>query len=394
LKTATQIEAAIRNRLERTWARDIEMSAPSWPHQFPLGAPSKSDLENDWQTYQQAIRMLKDWKSSRGATVTLITEPRRVFSTTQDIPTHARVEDSHAAAHILDGGPSGPWAKRLDRAEVRHQTIASAFPSATGIARILQAADTWDDTEFHLLLQVARWFEENASHAVGLTPRQVPIPGVHAKWLNTSGPHLLALTGLPALGLAGNHPPRIHFTYLDPGHLAAAGRAHDSATVGDAFTPAYPPKVVVISENKDTAIHFMPVPGGIAVEGNGFGGKTAAAFRWLTEAPHLYYWGDIDCHGYEILNGWRADGVPVDSILMDSATYEAYEQYGTSDSGNGHLQAGERKTLLHLTGAERAMYERLTDPLFTGHRRIEQERIPLTVAATAVMRALLAPSKR
>ncbi|MFD0632371.1 Wadjet anti-phage system protein JetD domain-containing protein [Catenulispora yoronensis] len=187
------------------------------------------------------------------------------------------------------------------------------------------------------------------------------------------------------------HPSRIHFTYLDPDYRASGARIHDSATVGDAFTPPYEPHIVIISENKDTAIHFPPLPGGIAVEGDGFGGKTAAAFDWLTGARHLLYWGDIDAHGFEILNGWRDDGVLVTSILMDQDTYEAYEPFGTSTDRNGKLlKADAPKALAHLTDAERVVYENLLSPALPGHRRIEQERIPLHDAHAAVLRAVAA----
>ncbi|MGW6443253.1 hypothetical protein [Lentzea sp. NPDC055074] len=62
---------------------------------------------------------------------------------------------------------------------------------------------------------------------------------------------------------------------------------------------------MIISEYKDTAIHFPPLPGG------------------------------IDAHGYEILNGWRGDGVPAQSILVDPATHDAFEPCGTNCDRNG-----------------------------------------------------------
>jgi hypothetical protein len=39
----------------------------------------------------------------------------------------------------------------------------------------------------------------------------------------------------------------------------------------------------------------------------------------------------------------------------------------------------------HLTEAERALYHRLISPDWTGHRRVEQERIPLSVALEQVL---------
>jgi len=165
---------------------------------------------------------------------------------------------------------------------------------------------------------------------------------------------------------------------------------HDSATVGDAFTPAYVPAVVVISENKDTAIHFLPLAGGISVEGVGKGCKTVAAFPWIRDAPLVVYWGDIDRDGYEILDGYRVDfDRDINSILMDPETYDAYEQFGTDHDKYGNaIAAGSPKPVTRLHDDERAVYLRVLDDQRTGHRRLEQERIPLSRALEAVQRRL------
>ncbi|UQS25188.1 DUF2220 family protein [Amycolatopsis thermalba] len=378
MKTPADVLGDIRRRLDRTWAGDVAGATTSWPHRFALGTTTKTQLEAGWQTiYQPRIRQWRDW--ARGRPVRLHTQQKRVYTTTQDIPTHLEIVDVGSAAAVVGDG----WERRLAKARAHLTRVTTHFPAAADPALVIRTANRYEDTDFELLLTVAAWFQ--AHDASGYTPRQVPIPGVHSKWLNTHQPLILALTGRDSLGLLPKHPARIHFSYLDPTYQASGARRHDSATVGDSVTPAYAPTVVIISENKDTAIHFPPITGGIAVEGGGFGGKTAAAFPWLTAAPHLYYWGDIDAHGYEILNGWRDDGVPVASILMDTTTYDTYEPYGTNTDQRGQrLEPGSPKSLPHLTPDERAVYERLTDPMFRGYRRIEQERIPLHTAASVV----------
>jgi hypothetical protein len=378
MKTPTDILTDIRRRLDRTWAGDLTGATTSWPYRFPLGTTTKTELEAGWRTtYQPLIRQWRDWAGAHP--VQLHSQPKRVYTTTQNIPTHVEVADLGTAADMAGGS----WSTRLTRARERIHMVNSRFPDIPGLTRLIRGTDGYPDVDFALLLTVADWFKTN--NAAGHTPRQVPILGVHAKWLNTHQPHILLLTGRDTLGLLPRHPARIHFTYLDPAYLATGARRHDSATVGDTFTPPYQPSVVVISENKDTAIHFPPTAGGIAVEGAGFGGKTAAAFPWLTKAPHLYYWGDIDAHGYEILNGWREDGVHVTSVLMDLTTYDTYAHYGTNTDQNGiRLKPGSRKSLLCLTPDEHTVYQRLLDPSFPGHRRIEQERIPLHAAAEAI----------
>jgi hypothetical protein len=73
----------------------------------------------------------------------------------------------------------------------------------------------------------------------------------------------------------------------------------------------------------------------------GHGGATGASFPWLRKCPNLFYWGDIGAAGFEILDGFRAAGLAVTSVLMDLPTYERYEQFGTSTDarGNSHRNA-------------------------------------------------------
>jgi hypothetical protein len=242
------------------------------------------------------------------------------------------------------------------------------------------------DLDFELLCRAADWFATRSG--AGLTPRQVPVEGLHAKWLNTRQ-HLVArLAGRDGLDLLPPHPARIHFTYLDPTHRASAGRVHDSATVGDATTLAYRPSIVVISENKDTAIHFPPIPGAVSIEGVGRGGATLAAFDWVRDADCLIYWGDMDADGLEILDGFRAAGLAARSLFMDVDSYTRWSRYGTNLDPKGQpLKVRTPAATRYLTDAEHELYLLLCDPSFTGHRRVEQERIPLAVAASAVLRA-------
>jgi hypothetical protein len=227
------------------------------------------------------------------------------------------------------------------------------------------------------------WF---ATHdATGLTPRQVPIEGLHAKWLNTRQSLVRELAGVADLRLQPRHPARIHFTYLDPAYRCTGRRVHDSATIGDPMTLPYRPRVVVISENKDTAIRFPELKGGISVEGVGRGGSTAAAFDWIVSAAAVFYWGDMDADGLEILDGFRAAGIPAVSILMNPDAYQRWRRFGTNIDPRGRpLEPREPRQVPHLTHDESRLYHHLVSPEWSGPRRIEQERIPLTEAARAL----------
>lgn len=382
MKTPEQVQDDITRRLARTWAGTITgTDSTSWPHQFPLGQPTATELSNGYGSVFEAVGAWRAWAALHSLTLTFRT--RRVHATDQDLPTHLHVPDIDTAARLV----GQDWSERLAQARNRHAVLTGRYPHVAQSGQVLAHVGMLSDVDFDLLCRAADWFA--TGNARGLTPRQVPIEGLHAKWLNTRHALVQELAGIADLGLLPAHPARIHFTYLDPDHRARDGRVHDSATVGDAVDLAYEPQVVIISENKDTAVHFPELRGGIAVEGMGRGGATAAAFDWLRNAPHLFYWGDMDADGLEILDGFRAAGVPAHSLLMDPDAYDAWERYGTNLDVRGRpLQGRPPRPVPHLTPAETQLYHQLTSASWTRHRRIEQERIPLEVATSSLSAAV------
>ena len=386
MKTPEQVLVDIERRLARTWADTVTLDAQpgkpagerAWPHPFPLGQPTSADLA---QRFSSVVTQVGAWRTwAREHHVDLTVRARRVVGTDQELPTHVHVPDIDTAARLC----GGDWTGRLGRGRHRAAVLAARYPHVAGSGRVLAAVEALSDVDFDLLCRAADWFA--TGDARGLTPRQVPIEGLHAKWLNARHALVRELAALGDLGLLPPHPARIHFTYLDPDYRASGGRVHDSATVGDRVTLPYEPQVVVISENKDTAIHFPAVPGGIAVEGVGRGGATAARFLWITEVQDVFYWGDMDADGLEILDGFRAAGIRARSVLMDPLAYETWERCGTNvDVRSRPLEARAPRPVPHLTASESELYNQLISPTWTRHRRIEQERIPLAVAVQEVM---------
>jgi len=381
MKTPAEATADIKRRLANGWNSDLAGVEAAFPHDFPLGRPSADQLRHDYSSVHALTVEWQRWSAQHGVELTY-TNRLSAGGTRQLVPTHVRVDSIDRAAAIVGDG----WPARLARGRRRFQVLVNGYPALTDTGHLLRKVDGYSDVDFDLLQTVADWFAEDPTRARGVTPRQVPIPGVHAKWLQAHEWAVCAMTGIEDLQLLARHPSRIHFTYLDPDHRASGRRVHDSATVGDSFEPAYPPRVVVISENKDTAIHFPPLAGAISVEGVGRGGKTPASFSWLSEAPLVVYWGDMDRDGYEILDGYRADfGRDLESVLMDEPTYATYERFGTDTDQRGvSLAPGSRRPVPLLRPSELAVYDRLTDPEHRGHRRVEQERIPLDVALACV----------
>ena len=83
----------------------------------------------------------------------------------------------------------------------------------------------------------------------------------------------------------------------------------------------------------------------MVIFGLGYGVQTLASVPWL-QSKKLYYWGDIDTHGFAILHHSRAIFPEAQLFLMDRETLLApRELWGTET--NCFLGA-----LSHLSGAE------------------------------------------
>lgn len=380
MKTPSKAAADIGTRLAARWHLTAAgHDDDGWPARIPLGPPGKTALETGFETARTWARDWEDWAAARD--VTLDWANRTVRGTIQQMPTHLLVPDAGTAARLC--GPD--WTRRLARGRARAATLRREFALDTP-EKIIRAADAKDDTDFALLLAAGHWFARH--EAAGLTPRQVPLPGFHAKWLDSNEPLVRILAGKDDLGLI-RRPARIHFTYLDPDHRAGRARRHDSLTIGDMSAPAYEPDTVLILENKDTALYFPQIPGVIAVEGDGRkAAGVLAAVPWVRSCPRVIYWGDIDSAGLEIVNDLRKTGVRARTILMDYAAYETYEQYGARTDEKGRpLPCRPRRNLPLLTPGEELMYLHLTDPDWDRARRVEQERIPFDAALRELARA-------
>lgn len=121
---------------------------------------------------------------------------------------------------------------------------------------------------------------------------------------------------------------------------------------------------VFIIENLTTFLTFPNLPDSIAIWGNGFAVTLLGGTDWL-QPKQLYYWGDLDAHGFLILDQCRRQFPHTQSLLMDRATFDAHK----------HLAGkGETTSLVelpYLTAEEQALFHLLNQNGW----RVEQERL-------------------
>ncbi len=257
--------------------------------------------------------------------------------------------------------------------------------------RALELAEDWPR-----LLEIVAWLRRHPRPGVYL--RQVDIPGVHSKFIEGHRPVLAELFDLAlppaaidatASGAGGfcrrygfrDKPVRLRFRILDP-KLApfATGTDQDLAVPHDTFARLnLPVKRVFITENEINFLAFPPVPESLVVFGAGYGFDTLAEAAWLRERD-IHYWGDIDTHGFAILDQLRACFPAARSFLMDRDTLLAHrEQWGAEAQP-------ERRDLHRLRGEERALYDDLRRNRWGDRVRLEQERIGFERVASVLGR--------
>lgn len=89
---------------------------------------------------------------------------------------------------------------------------------------------------------------------------------------------------------------------------------------------------MVVVENEVTYLALPPVTGAVAVWGKGYSLVGLRSQEWLTTRRVLYS-GDIDTHGFAILDRLRASVPHVESMLMDRPTLIAHrDRWGREPS--------------------------------------------------------------
>ena len=238
------------------------------------------------------------------------------------------------------------------------------------------------------LLDVVEWLSRHPRP--GMYLRQVDIPGIHSKFIEGHRGVLAELLDLVlpadavAVEFAGvgefnarygflDKPAHIRFRSLDARLALLPGRKPakppDMALDADSFACLeLPVRRVFITENETNFLAFPMVKDAIVIFGKGYGWDALAKARWLAYCA-IRYWGDIDTHGFAILDALRNRFDHVESFLMDRPTLMAHENLW----GEEHDQV--RHDLPRLTGVERALFDELRDNRIRRNLRLEQERI-------------------
>lgn len=246
--------------------------------------------------------------------------------------------------------------------------------------RALELSDEWGR-----LLEIVVWLQAHPRPDVYL--RQVDIPGVHSKFIEAHRGVLIELLDIvlspeaidsSASGMSQfakrygfrDKPARIRLRVLDPDHALLPGHLVQDITLDAESFARLDSRIsqVFITENEINFLAFPPVKDSWVIFGAGYGFEMLRKAEWLSRC-RVHYWGDIDTHGFAILDQLRSQFDHVESFLMDRTTLLAFE------SQWGEEEKQTLRDLPKLGSEEMELYDDLRDNRIRKNLRLEQERI-------------------
>lgn len=249
--------------------------------------------------------------------------------------------------------------------------------------RPLRALELFD--EWSRLLEIVAWLQAHPHPGVYL--RQLDIAGVHSKFIEAHRGVLAELLDIilspeaidsTASGVSHfarrygfrDKPLRIRFRVLDPQHALLPGNQMQDITLDATSFARLDCNIsrVFITENEINFLAFPPIKDSLVIFGSGYGFEMLRKAAWLSRC-HIHYWGDIDTHGFAILDQLRCQFDHVESFLMDRNTLLAFETLWGIEVNQ------TLRDLPRLTPEERALYDDLRDNRIREKLRLEQERI-------------------
>ncbi|UYG07571.1 Wadjet anti-phage system protein JetD domain-containing protein [Halomonas sp. M4R1S46] len=380
----------IRRQLQRHWDSGAILAArlpadgddgePLFPLTLRLRRPTARDVTQRFGEVADWVRTLQG--GSRDALgYGYIIEFRRQGNRVQgsnELPASLQIPEDQDALRLL----------RKQQEAARFDALADEIltrqPGLAGWLRRQPLKALEHAAEWPRLLAVLAHFQRRPRPGVYL--RQLDIPGVDTKFIEARRGLLASLLDavLPpaaidceASGVRGFNrryglrepSPLVRLRLLDPA-LSLHGLGDLSVPVEQfaAWRPAV--ERVFITENLTNGLAFPEVPRALVVFGLGYGLESLARMPWLQEVE-IHYWGDIDTHGFGILDRLRAYLPRARSLLMDEATLLAHRPLW----GEEPLDKRLGHTPTRLTDAELALFTALRDDRLGERVRLEQERI-------------------
>ncbi|MCC6980053.1 MAG: hypothetical protein IT343_17175 [Candidatus Melainabacteria bacterium] len=386
--------ADIKAQVCRLWERgdllrSLISDEPKFPKRLKFTIPSSSEISDQFDAVRSWISEIKSTPHCR-----IVTREykHRIFGR-NELPAEAWIDSADQAFSMI-----GKRKEASKFREVLHLTN-NCQPSLLAWLqkRPLQAVELYDDWE--RILSTVGWIEANKCPGIYL--RQVDLKGIHSKFIEA---HLVVLSELLELVLLPecinteasgtsqfarrygflSKPTFVRFRILDPNNqLLSTKGIQDISLDSSSFTQLDPPVTnIFFTENETNFLAFPCFADSLVIFGAGYGFERLEKAEWLKDRS-IFYWGDIDTHGFAILASARKYFPKIRSFLMDEETLlEHRSLWGEEPSQFA------ANSLTQLTSEEGLLYSRLKENHWQERVRLEQERIGWNYALRAMNKIL------
>ncbi|MGL5867234.1 MAG: Wadjet anti-phage system protein JetD domain-containing protein [Dermatophilaceae bacterium] len=332
------------------------------------------------------------------------------------IPVHgpkpSEIGDDLAAVRdwvaVLDGGRRDDrrytltWrtvgGRRIGRNELPDRAIVSTFDQAWALLGVRDAVRQFDEIlaivggcsavrawavghphralELHGdlpgLLAAFRWLD--AHRDSGHYLREISAPGVDTKFAEKHRAVLAAMLGVPStasgfvsgLGLASK--PELVRVRPAPTIGIPLPATEVAMRAAELAALDIRPRTAIIVENEISYLSVDVPQDGIVLWGRGFDVDRVGRLPWLVEVD-VVYWGDLDTHGFAILDRLRAWLPQTRSVMMDRETLMAHRDRWVVE------KRPATSSLTRLTRAEQDLFVDLVTDALGAQVRLEQERV-------------------
>ena len=368
----------LRAQLVKLWERGDMLSSlvteeSLFPRRLSLKCPTSKEMVDRFDDVRYWVNEISNAPNCRVVTREF---NHRVFGT-NSIPSEVWIDSfDDAIAFISKRKESARFMAIVEQTKQCQSNLLSWL--AKRPMRALALADDWG-----LLLEIVSWIQVNPRPNIYL--RQVDIPSVHSKFIEAHRgvlaelfdmvlpPEMIELSSSGVSGFAARYgfcdkPLRIRFRMLDPDAISKA--IGQDITLDAASFANLNPTVsrVFITENEINFLAFPLIKDSLVIFGSGYGFEMLRQVQWLSHC-HIYYWGDLDTHGFAILDQFRSQFLHTESFLMDKATLLQFEPLWDIE------EQQTLRDLPRLTPDELSLYNALRDNQIRKNLRLEQERI-------------------
>ncbi|EOF9299220.1 Wadjet anti-phage system protein JetD domain-containing protein [Enterobacter bugandensis] len=360
---------ALKGQLRRLWEkgvllREFTENSGYFPRRLTCIKPTSDDLSSCFNEVRKWISLLTNIEA-KGYRIEWREVRHRIIGVNR-LPAKIWVDSALDAINILG------LHKQAERYHRLFQQVETAQPALRGwlIKYPLRALDQ----DWTRLLAIIDWLQANPRPDIYL--RQIDLPDIDSKFIEQHRGVLMELLDLTlppeyidpqARGVPGfnrrfgfrDKPQRVRY------RLTGQDREIESREFA-ILNPSI--STVFVIENEISFLTFPMVEGSMVVFGRGYGFDMLASALWLRHKK-IYYWGDIDTHGFAILSQFRQPFPQTKSFLMDENTLLAHRTSWVVENTPCLRQ------LSGLTEQEQHLYLSLAHNHFGERLRLEQEHI-------------------